>query len=469
MTETEQPTHEAFTTLWMEQATRSRSPETLRSTTQADICVVGGGYTGLWTAIHVKERRPELDVCLVEAAVAGAGASGANGGFAMTWWPKFATLKKLFGSADAVYLGQLSEKVVQSIGTYLEKHQIEADFIPSGWLWAATNATQVGSWDNTISQLAAAHQTPYAALPTDEVQRLTGSAEHLGGVIEGGVATIHPGKFVQGLLRRALELGVRVYELSPMRRMERRGSFTEVVTTQGRVQATSVVLATNAALGGIPEIRRNLVIVGSDVVATAPCGDVLAGTSFPNGLAVSDSRRLVHYYRSTSDDRLVFGKGGGGLSFCGEIGGAATSGPNGRHDAVESHLRRLLPRLSDVPVTHRWSGKIDYSVDGLPFAGRLRSNPSVSYMTGFSGNGVGPAYLAGQVLASMALDSDDDWSRLPIIRRPKSSLPPEPFRFVGGNLVRVAMVRQERLQDQGQKVDAITRLITGLDPTSFVG
>jgi glycine/D-amino acid oxidase-like deaminating enzyme len=462
------PLRPATSTLWMEQADRTDSPVTLRSQADVDVCVVGGGFTGLWTALSIKRRQPELAVCVVEAAECGAGASGANGGFAMTWWPKFGTLKKLFGVADAVALAQCAQQAVASIGHHAAEHAIDADFKAAGWLWAATNAAQLGSWQDTLEQAAAAGQSPYTELSADQVHELTGSDRHLGGVFEAGVATLHPGRLVEGLRRQALGAGVRVYEASPMVRLEKRGTGTDVVTPAGRARAKAVVLATNAALASILEVRRHVVVLDSDVVTTAPCPDRLAETGFPQGLAVSDSRRLVHYYRTTDDDRMVFGKGGGGLAFHGRTS-AGVTGASSRHCAVESHLRRVLPKLNDVPITHRWSGSVDYSVDGLPFAGRLRSNPAVCYMSGFSGNGVGPSYLAGEVLASLALGSDDEWSRSPLVRTPRATLPPEPFRYVGGNVVRRALERQERLEDRGASVDVVTSLITRLDPTSFVG
>lgn len=468
MSHTMHPLSPAATTLWMEQAHRTDSPRTLRSHADADVCVVGGGYTGLWTALAVKRRRPELTVCIVEATRCGAGASGANGGFAMTWWPKFGTLQKLFGTDDAVALARHSERAVAAIGRHVADQGIDADFKDAGWLWVATSPAQLASWQETVERAAAAGQAPYAVLSPERVHELTGSEQHLDGVFEAGVATVHPGKLVEGLRKQALEVGILIYEDSPMVRLEKTGTTTTVITPQGSVRAASVVLATNTALTAIREVRRHTVVLGSDVVSTAPCADRLSGTGFPRGLAVSDSRRLVHYYRSTDDDRLVFGKGGGGIAFRGRAD-ATVTGPNQRHAAVEAHLHRVLPRLVDVPVTHRWSGSVDYSVDGLPFAGRLPSNPGVCYMSGFSGNGVGPSYLAGQLLASMALESDDEWSRLPLIRTPRATLPPEPFRFVGGNLVRRAMERQERLQDEGRTVDVATTLVTRLDPTSFVG
>jgi glycine/D-amino acid oxidase-like deaminating enzyme len=122
-----------------------------------------------------------------------------------------------------------------------------------------------------------------------------------------------------------------------------------------------------------------------------------------------------------------------------------------------------------VPVTHAWSGAVDYSIDALPFFGSLSRLPGVHYVAGFSGDGVGPSRLAGHVLASRALGLDDEWSSFPLVRTPRGTLPPEPARFLGGHVVRRAITRKERLEDDGRRPGRTLVALAGLDPTSFVG
>jgi glycine/D-amino acid oxidase-like deaminating enzyme len=455
--------------LWMEEALdedcAADGPNALIGGTNADICIVGGGFTGLWTALALKDRDPSVDVTLLEASMCGAGASGVNGGFAMTWWPKWSTLKKLVGS-DAAAVAQASENAVAEIGDFVAANGVAADFTAAGWLWAATNSAQLGSWQESIDGWADSGHSPYSPVDAATAAAMTGSETHIGGVFESGVATLHPGRLVRALRRIAIERGVRVHENTPMMSMYRRGAQTVITTPNGVVAASQIVLATNAGLVAHREIRRHLVLLGSDVVATAPCAKLISG--WEHGLAISDSRRLVHYYRTTKDDRVVFGKGGGRVGF-GRRLDPRFWGSSERVDEVTSQLHRTFPQLSEVPVTHAWSGAVDYSIDSMPFFGSLSRMPNAHFVAGYSGDGVGPARLAGHVLASRALGLDDDWSNFPLVREPRGALPPEPARFLGGRIVRRAISRKEELEDTERRPGRALAALAGLDPTSFVG
>jgi glycine/D-amino acid oxidase-like deaminating enzyme len=454
--------------LWMQEALDEEldgASAPLRGTARSDVCVVGGGYTGLWTALAIKDRDPSVDVVLVEASVCGAGASGVNGGFAMTWWPKWGTLRKIVGS-DAAAVAAASERAVAEIGDFVAANGVAADYTAAGWLWAATNPAQLDSWQETVDGWAEAGLAPYRPIDAATAAAITGSETHLGGVFEAGVATLHPGRLVRALRRIAIDRGVRVHEHSPMTAIRQQGSQVAVTTAAGVVLASQVVLATNAALVAEREIRRHLLVLGSDVVATAPCSRLL--DEWSPGMAISDSRRLVHYYRTTKDGRVVFGKGGGRIGAGSQVD-PRFWGVSERVGEVTSHLHRTYPQLRGVPVTHAWSGAVDYSIDALPFFGSLSRLPAVHYVAGFSGDGVGPSRLAGHVLASRALGLDDEWSAFPLVRTPRGALPPEPARFLGGQLVRRAITRKEQLEDRGQRPGRTLVALAGLDPTSFVG
>ena len=435
---------------------------------RADVCIVGGGYTGLWTALEIKEREPSARVVLIEASICGAGASGINGGFAMTWWPKFATLRKIVGTAHAVTLAQQSEEAVISIGKFCASNGIDGEFSPSGWLWTASSRAQLGSWDETLEELERAGVSPYRVVTADEAAAMSGSDVHVGGVFESGVATVHPARLVRGMRAEALARGIEVYEHTAMTGLRRANGLSVVSTASGRVAASSVVLATNAALVRHRQIRRNLLVLGSDVIATVPIAGGLEESGWETGLAVSDSRRLVHYYRTTQEGRVVFGKGGGRIGFSGRVG-PAFAGESRRGHEVADHFYATYPKLRGTTITHAWTGAVDYSVDGLPFFGHLEKHPQVFYGAGFSGNGVGPSYVAGQILASLATGADDSWAASPLIRTPRGFLPPEPVRYLGGQAVRRAIRRKERLEDTGAEVGKATTLLAGLDPTGFVG
>lgn len=462
------PLDPVLASLWMEEALGEENDvttEALAGNLQTDVCVVGGGFTGLWAALAMKDRDPSIDVTLLEADICGAGASGVNGGFAMTWWPKWSTLQRLVGS-DAGAVAQASEDAVVEIGEFAAENGIEADYTKAGWLWAATNEAQMGSWQETVGGWGRSGYTPYRLVEAEEAARITGSATHLGGVFEKGVATLHPGRLVRGLRRAAIARGIRVLERTPMTGIEPQGTRARISTPTGTVLADQVILATNTALVAHREIRKRLVILGSDVVATAPCASEIA--DWDEGLAISDSRRLVHYYRTTRDHRVVFGKGGGRVGF-GSAVAPGFWGKSTRAGQVTAQLHRTFPKLKSVPVTHAWAGAVDYSIDAMPFFGSLSRMPNVHYVAGYSGDGVGPARLAGHVLASLALGSDDQWGRFPLLRQPKGTFPPEPARYLGGHSVRRAIMAKEAAEDCGRRPNRLLVALSRLDPTSFVG
>jgi glycine/D-amino acid oxidase-like deaminating enzyme len=233
------------------------------------------------------------------------------------------------------------------------------------------------------------------------------------------------------------------------------------------VRADHVVLAISTWAAELPAVRRSLVVVASDVVATDPVPQRLAALGLEPGISISDSRRLVNYYRTTQDGRFVFGKGGGGLARGARVGAAFDSAP-ALADEARRQFHRLYPTLWDVPAPHHWRGAVDYSLTGLPFVGPLPGRPQVLLAAGFSGNGVGPSYLAGSALANLALGRQEDDVPEALRRPPTGGLPPEPARFVGGSLVRAAVARKEAAEDLGRPPGRIARALAALDPTSFV-
>jgi len=455
--------------LWMQQVlNRDDEIAKLDADQSLDVCIVGGGLTGLWTALHIAELEPSIRVGVVEADICGAGASGANGGFAMTWWPKFATLKKLMGSDDALRTAAASQEAVAAMGGFCEARGIDADFQPAGWLWTATNTSQLGSWDETLDTLASVGASPFRRLSREEVYEMSGSERHLGGVFEAGVATVQPAALVRGLRAAALAAGVSIWERTPMLDYACTATGVSVRVPGATISTSHLVLATNAWLARFPEIRRHLLVLGSDVLATAPAPETLASTGWTSGLAISDSRRLVHYYRTTRDGRVVFGKGGGRIGF-GDHMDRATWATALRGPELIDQFRRTYPSFDRVEITNTWSGAVDYSADSMPFFGRIERSPRVHFGVGFSGNGVGPSYIGGKILASMALERDDEWGMSPLIRWPGTRLPPEPWRAIGGRVVRAAMRNKESREDQERQPSSLVRHLTQLDPTSFVG
>ena len=453
--------------LWLEEAlTAAEDSPRLEGEERADVCIVGGGYTGLWTAIRLKEHDPALGVVIVEADVCGGGASGRNGGFILSWWAKFGTLKKVCGGEEAVRLARASVDAVDGIGAFCDENGIDAHYRRDGWLWAATSDAQLGAWNETLAAIGSYGEEPFVRLGPDEAAHRAGERTHLGGVFEPTAATVQPALLARGLRRVAIERGVRIFERSPMTKLER-SRPPRVVTARGAVRAAKVVLALNAWAAALPELRRAVVVIASDIVATAPASDRLEAIGWTDGTCISDSRMLVNYYRNTLDGRLVFGRGGGKLAFGGKIG-TTFDGSSPRAAAVTESMHALYPSLRDVPVTHDWMGPIDRTQVGLPFFSRLGGRDDIVYGLGYSGNGVGPTYLGGRILASLALGLDDEWSLAGLARAPVGQFPPEPVRYLGGRLVRSAVERKEAAEDRGRRAGRLTLFLADLAPSGLV-
>ena len=169
------------------------------------MCIVGGGFTGLWTAIRIKEREPSADVAVIEADICGAGASGRNGGFAMSFWHHFVGLARACGSDEALRLGRASCAAVDEIGAFCDEHAIDAHYRRDGWLWTATTHTQLGAWQSTVAALERHGERPFLNVDPEELAARSGSRAHVAGVFEPTSATLQPALLARGLERVARE------------------------------------------------------------------------------------------------------------------------------------------------------------------------------------------------------------------------------------------------------------------------
>lgn len=455
--------------LWLQEALareEGAEPQALSGPVRADVCVVGGGYTGLWAALRITELAPDAAVVVLEADICGGGPSGRNGGFALSWWPKIETLVKRVGEEEAFRLVRLSAAAVDEIGEVCGREGIDAHFRRGGWLWTATSPAQLGAWEGAVAAAERAGERPFELLPADEVRRRTGSPAHLGAAFEAGGATVQPALLARGLRRLAETRGVRIHERSPMVELDRERGV--VRTPSGSVEAGAIVLAAGAWLAAIPELRPAIVAVASDVVATEPIPGQLEEAGWTGGESISNSRLMVHYYRTTADGRIAFGQGGHRHVLGGRVNDAFFGEtPPSTRGQLERDLVRLVPFAAGAAVTHAWGGPIDRTTDGLPFCGRLPGRVPVVYGVGYSGNGVAPSLTVGKILASSALERDDEWSGCGLNRGAPGRFPPEPARYLGGFVVRAAVRRKEGLEDEGRSAGPLTRRVAALAPQGF--
>ncbi|MGF1630659.1 MAG: NAD(P)/FAD-dependent oxidoreductase [Kiloniellaceae bacterium] len=455
----------AWRSHWLQQALVDdrRLAPSLEGRHQADVCIVGGGYLGLWTAIRLKEQRSDLNVVILERDICGGGASGRNSGMLLSAWTKFRALAALRGAEEAARLVKLSAEAIDGIEAFCKANGIDCWFDRVGWVWGATCTAQVGAWDAALRGLADQDQQPAKPVHREEIVALTGSSSYLAGVFDASAATVHPAFLVRGLRRVALEKGVRIHEKTPMLRFSRSGTPV-VETPRGRVEAGRLVLAINAWSAAVPELASAIFNISSDDAVSTPMPERLAEIGYARGPLMTDSRVFVAGYRVTKDGRLNVGVTGGCIGFGGFIDRRFDL-PSPRVSDMRTALREGHPALSGFTLANAWRGAIDRTASGLPLFGRLPRQADVLYGYGFSGNGISMTYMGGHILAALALDQDDPWSGCALVRPVARGFPREPFRFVGAHLVRGAVRRRDSLEHRDRRVDSVTAWLAGLAPS----
>ena len=302
-------------------------------------------------------------------------------------------------------------------------------------------------------EAAAAVGHPEEAVPLsrDEVAARCASPVFRRGVFFRDGATVEPGLLVRALRRAVLDAGVAVHERTTVTRI--RGN--ELTTRERHGARAGDRAGDERGFSAWRPASRSLTNFGSYVVLTEPAPDALEAIGWTGGEAIVDGRMFLHYFRTTSDGRVLMGSGSGPIGFAGRVDDrfrldSATAA------RAEAGLRRLLPGLDGVPIERAWGGPIDVSSDHLPFFG-TKPGTRIHYGAGYSGHGVGPSWLGGKILASLALGANDEWTRLPLATRRVPTLPPEPFRRIGGGLVRSAIMACESAEEQGRRPSLAAR------------
>jgi glycine/D-amino acid oxidase-like deaminating enzyme len=461
----------------------------LRGTITADVVIVGGGYTGLWTAVRVTELEPGARVVLLEADICGGGPSGRNGGFVTNWWDEFPGLVRRYGAEGARTVGEAMEAAVDEVGAFCDANSVDAWFTKAGALSVSAAPAQDGAWNEGLEALRGQGLGDrIVPLSAEQVAERVRSPAFREGAFMPGAATVQPAALARGLRRVALERGVVIAEGSEAieidghrpgmlgavgsgarRAPARRGNGgayrpvrvrTRSEAGDGEVLAGTAVVAVNAWAAAWPWFGRRLVTWSSYIALTEPIPERLADIGWTGGEGLADARFTLHYLRTTPDGRIAAGGGGGRAGFGGRIGPEFTDAVGDVRRAVAG-LRHLFPALADVRIEDAWGGPIDISADHLPWFDSIRGRP-IHYGHGYSGNGVAPAVFGGRILAARAAErSDDPALALPLAHgRPPRTFPPEPARYVGARLIREAAVRRESMEEQGRDPGPLLREVS---------
>ena len=448
--------------LWFDDPERPIPSESLRGSLRADLLVVGGGYTGLWSALRAKQRDPNLDVVLLEADVCGGEASGRNGGFCsaslthgfangMARWPTEMPVLLRFGREN-----------LAGIEDTISAYAIDCGFELTGELDVATASYQVDG-------LAGAEQAMSAAgckvtlLDQAEVRAQVHSPTYLAGLFDPDVAMVDPARLVWGLRAACLERGVRICEGSPVRTL-REGEYRRIAvgTDHGAVQARRVILATNAK----PLLRRlrlYTVPVYDYALATEPLSDEqLASVGWANRQGVGDSGNLFHYYRLTRENRIVWGGYDAIYPYASRMQRKHEQRP-ATFAALSRHFFETFPQLAGLRFTHRWGGVIDTCTRFCAFYGVVMDK-RIAYAAGFTGLGVGSSRFAADVMLDLLGRRETERTELEMVRRKPPPFPPEPLRYAGIELTRRSLARADARQGKRNLwLTAMDKLGLGFD------
>lgn len=390
----------------------------LEGNIQADVCVIGGGYSGVATALHLAEQG--ADVVLVEQNQIGWGASGRNGGQVIGGFgpelSDFDKYEQVFGAAAAKTMWNAGIECVDIIKNWVEKYQIDCD-LTWGYFDSAMNEREMQDLI-AAKQALEAQGYPHAQtiVSEGELKNIVGSDRYIGGVINQGWGHCHPLNLVRGEAVAAQKLGVRIFEDARVSRLEYKPDSIVVDMDWGRVSAKKIVLACNAYLGGlVPRLANRMLPVGSYIIATEPLDPAVQNRILPGNHAVCDQRWALDYFRLSGDGRLLFG-------------GVATY--TGRHprDLVKKMRPKMLkvfPELEDVKIEYQWGGYLSVGINRIPQIGRL--DDRTFYAQGYAGHGVAATHMAGKLIAD-AICGDDE--RLKVMEGVKH------HPFPGGRLLR---------------------------------
>lgn len=433
--------------LWLESVEPRGATDTIDGRSSADVVIVGGGFTGLWTAHHLIRRDPGLEVVVIDAHHVGDGASGRNGGFAMTLLDfSLHRFARNWGDDAAATAHRAVARSVEAIGTTVREESLDCDLEHNGLLRVATNEAQLDRLDRELDTAERLGLSGFMALDHAGVQAQVSSPTYLAGLLEEHCAIVNPAKLCVELARVLRASGVRIVEGAAVTDLSETREGVRVTTPVGMIDAGSVVLATNAWTHRFGGFERATMPLYTYVVVTEPLSDAQWDSiGWAGRQGIEDERNYVHYYRPTADGRILWGGTDAVYRYGGPI-----SPRRDRHERIRRRLERefllTFPQLGRVRFTHHWGGPISVTSGFVPRIGTL-GDGRVHHAFGYAGHGVAPAHTAGSILADRVLGRDTD--ELCFVDRRQPDYPPEPLTWIGAELTRQLLQRQDRRMDRG--------------------
>jgi glycine/D-amino acid oxidase-like deaminating enzyme len=414
----------------------------LAGRTTADLAVVGGGYTGLWTALLAKERDPGRDVVVLEARTAGWAASGRNGGFCAASLTHGLRNGLDRFPGEMTTLQRLGRENLDGIEKAVADHGIDCSFERTGELTVATAPWQADDL-RELPALAESVGERLEWLDRDEVRARVDSPTYLGGVLDrDGVAMLDPARLARGLRAACLRLGVRIHENTPVQGLADEGAAVALRTPYGRVTARRVALGTNAFPPLLRRLSSYVVPVWDYALVTEPLSpQQRAAIGWADRQGMADAGNLFHYYRLTDDGRVLWGGYDAVYHFGGRTDDRLERSP-ATFLRLAEHFQATFPQLEGLRFTHAWGGVIDTCSRFSAFWGTARGG-RVAYAAGYTGLGVGATRFAAQVLLDLLAGESTERTALEMVRRKPLPFPPEPLRWAGIELTRRGAARAD--------------------------
>src|SRR5499425_3485287 len=376
-----------------------------------DVAIAGAGFTGLWTAYYLASAQPGLRVAVCEAAIAGFGASGRNGGWCSALFPaSIGKLTRMAGRDAAIAMYRAMQATVDEVGRVAAAENIDCHWAKGGTVHLARSATQLERARAEVAEMReyGFGEDDLVLLTESEARRRVGASSVLGGTYTPHCAVIHPARLVRGLARVVKERGVKLFERTPVTEIAPR----TVRTTRGTVTADYVIRATEGYTPALTGLRRAIVPVYSLMIATEPLPDsVWDQIGLAGRPTFGDERHLIIYGQRTADGRFAFGGRGAPYHLGSAVRPSFDRVPT-VFAALHQILRELFPQMGDAAITHTWGGPVGIARDWCASVGLDRAT-GLSWANGYVGKGLSTTNLAGRTLADLILGTDSDLTRLP--------------------------------------------------------
>ena len=433
-----------FGPFWLDQEARPSRLGSLEQDQACELLIVGGGFTGLWAAIQARERRPDLDIILIEGTEVGDGASGRNGGFLDSSLAHGDLNADFHFPGEEDRLEELGDQNLREFTASLEKYGIDARYEATGHLEVNTRPDQNEGMEEWVAEQCE-EGDDLVWFDREAIQAEVHSPTYEGGYWDrtGCDGVVDPGYLAWGLKRTVLDLGVRIFEGTPLVGLSRTQDGMEVECPKGRIRCKKVLMATNAFRNPLRQARRRVIPIWDYVLATEPLSpDQMESIGWNRRQGIGNNANMFHYYRLTHDNRIVWG-GGKNVAY---YYGSKTHGMGDMAFYHERNYRDLLqtfPQLAGVRVTHRWSGIIASTTRFCMTPG-LAHDGRVAWSIGYTGLGVGATRFGARVGLELLGYDPTDIIEMQFVKKKAMAWPPEPVRWAAVRFTYNQMARADR-------------------------